>query len=367
MKPKNLIFLTLVFGIVILGVIATIFLLASQPVNIITNPISKPVSIPGETIISIDQGNVNNFDIAAVNKDDTIDLKNTKGERIPIQLDKRSWKDLRWSPDGKLLSVLGKTGENVFDLFIFNLSSKSWRQATKFNQTIIGVSSYLWRDSNVILFTQGNPGEHWIHQYVYNSGEITKLNRTEGELFTIALDAKSMVVKLNTNKDATSFAFFKTDGTLIYNLSKVSDTTTNLPIVISNITYTTSSDNIVLTSVGGKLYKHIFGNSNAIEITKGEGFTPICGVTDKTILGLQKSTEGKIFLDTINTENTSLINIASMDSKGKDIDFSKTKCYKVNNTALNVDGVWYMAVNNEFKEFTVIETTKEVAFRTLTD
>jgi len=365
MKPKNLIFLTLVFGIVLLGVIATIFLLASQPVTIITNPISKPVSVPGETIISIDQGDVNNFDIAVINADDTIDLKNTKGERIPIQLDKNSWKDLKWSPDGKLLSVLGKTGDNIFDLFVFNLSTKIWKRATQFSQSTIGLSSYLWRDSNVILFTQGIPGEHWIHQYVYNSGEITKLNRTEGELFTIALDAKSMVVKLNNNNDTTSFAFFKTDGTLIYNLSKVSDTTSNLPIIISNITYTTSSDNIVLTSQEGKLYKHIFGNSNAIEITKAAGFTPICGVTDKIVLGLQKSSEGKIFLDTISTENTSLINIASMESKGKDIDFSKTKCYKVNNTALNIDGIWYMADGNEFKGFTVIQTTKEVAFRTL--
>jgi len=148
-------------------------------------------------------------------------------------------------------------------------------------------------------------------------------------------------------------------------LSKVSDTTSNLPIIISNITYTTSSDNIVLTSQEGKLYKHIFGNSNAIEITKAAGFTPICGVTDKVVLGLQKSSEGKIFLDTISTENSDLINIASMDSKGKDIDFSKTKCYKVNNTALNIDGIWYMADGNEFKGFTVIQTTKEVAFRTL--
>jgi len=209
MKPKNLIFLTLVFGIVLLGVIATIFLLASQPVTIITNPISKPVSVPGETIISIDQGDVNNFDIAVINADDTIDLKNTKGERIPIQLDKNSWKDLKWSPDGKLLSVLGKTGDNIFDLFVFNLSTKAWKRATQFSQSTIGLSSYLWRDSNVILFTQGIPGEHWIHQYVYNSGEITKLNRTEGELFTIALDAKSMVVKLNNNNDKHLLPFLK--------------------------------------------------------------------------------------------------------------------------------------------------------------
>ncbi|MEO6728620.1 MAG: hypothetical protein ABIM99_01735 [Candidatus Dojkabacteria bacterium] len=367
MKAKNLIFLTLVFGIILIGIIITIFLLASQPVNITTTPISKPVSMPGETVISIEQGNVDNFDVAVINADDTIDLKNIKGERIPINLDKNSWKNINWSPDGKLLSVLGKTADNVFDLFIFNLSTKSWRQATKFNQATIGVSSYLWRDSNVILFTQGTPGEHWIHQYVYASGEITKLNRTEGELFTIAGDAKSMVVKLNNNNEVTSFAFYKIDGTLIYNLSKVSDTTSNLPIAIKNITYTTSSENIVLTSMEGKLYKHVFGNSNAIEISVAEGFTPICGVTEKIVVGLQKNIEGKIFLDTINIDNTPLINIASTDSNGKDIDFSKTKCYKLNNVALNIEGNWYLAKDSEFNEFFALKTTKEASFRTLTD
>ncbi len=365
MKAKNLIFLTLVFGIVVIGVLATIFLLASQPVILKDKtPVSSPVSTPGETIIPIDQGNVNNFDIAVINPDDTIDLKNTQGERIPIQLDKNSWKDLKWSPDGKLLSVLGKTGENIFDLFIFNLSSKSWKHATKFDQTIVGVGSYLWRDSNVILFTQGTPGEHWVHQYVYASGEITKLNRTEGELFTISSDAKSMVVKLNENEDTTSFAFFKTDGTLIYNLSKVTDAN-NQPIIIKNITYTTSSDNIVLTSKDNKIYRHTFGNSTAIEIPKAAGFNPLCGVTDTVVLALQKNEEGKIFLDTISIEKTDLVNIASLNSNGKDIDFSKTKCYKLNNVALNLDGSWYVAKDNAFNEFFAIKTAKEVSFRTI--
>ncbi|MFS8130688.1 MAG: hypothetical protein ACMG57_01785 [Candidatus Dojkabacteria bacterium] len=365
MKAKNLIFITLVFLIIVIGILATIFLLASQPVIIKDNtPVSTPVSIPGETVISIDQGNVNNFDIATINPDDTIDLKNTQGERIPIQLDKNSWKDLKWSPDGKLLSVLGKTGENIFDLFVFNISTKSWRQATKFSQTIIGISSYLWRDSNVILFTQGTPGEHWIHQYVYASGEITKLNKTEGELFTISPDSKSMIVKLNDNNDATSFAFFKPDATLIYNLSKVTDAN-NLPIIIKNITFTTSPENILLTSKDNKIYRHTFGNSSAIELTKAAGFNTLCGVTDKVVLGLQQTAEGKVFLDTISIEGTDLVNIATLDVQGKDIDFSKTKCYKLNNVALNISGSWYVAKDNAFNEFFALKTAKEVSFRTL--
>ncbi|MEP7103788.1 MAG: hypothetical protein ABI721_03705 [Candidatus Dojkabacteria bacterium] len=368
MKAKNLIFLSLVFIIVAAGVITTIFLLASTPVIHTTNPpVSKPVSSSTDgNIISINDGNIDNFDIALITSEDTIQLKNSQNEIIPINLDKTNWKDIKWSPDGKLLSVLGKSGENIFDLYIFNLKDRLWKKATTFNQTNTGIDSYIWKDSNIILFTQGTAPEHWIHQYIYVSGEITKLNKTEGTLFAIAADAKSMVVKLNSNNDESSFAFFNTDGTLAYNLNKVLNSTDNKALVISNIVYTKDSNNIILSSMDGKVYRHTFGNSNAIEITNAKNFYPLCGVTEKVVLGVQKNEEDKLFVDTFNIDNTPLVNIASKSIGDLTIDFSKTKCYKTNNVALSLsNGDWLNTENNQFEDFFLIDVAKEVSFRDL--
>lgn len=369
MKAKTLIFITLVFGIVLIGVLATIFLLASTPV--ITDqkpPVSNPVSSADGNVIDLNQGNVTNFDIAVINPEDTIDLKNNDGQRIPIQLAKMSWKDLNWSPDGKLLAVLGKTSENIFDLFVFNTEKKSWTTSTSFNKSTLGIDSYVWRDSNVILFTQGITGEHWIHQYVYNSGEITKLQKTEGKIQLLAPDASSMVVKLNDNNDSTSFAFYKPDATLIYNLNKVTDSS-NQPLLVSNVIYTKSANNIILRTTNGKVYSHTFGNSNAIELVNGLNSIPMCAVTEKVFLGLKENSlengDHYVEMDTISIENNTKTTVATITQDANRVDFSASKCYKVSNMALNLGGNWYLSKDSNFFSFFAIRNAVEVSFRNL--
>src|SRR5258706_5344329 len=153
-------------------------------------PVSSPASSPtdGTNVIIINSGDAKEFINATITTDDTIILKNNKADKLIIQLERKHWKNLQWSPSSNLLAVMGETTSGVFDIYIYNLNDKSWSKATDYSNFSNGVDSYYWIDNKMILYTQGTAPERWLHKFNYLSKEIVKLEHIDGTIDSLSPD-----------------------------------------------------------------------------------------------------------------------------------------------------------------------------------
>jgi hypothetical protein len=134
------------------------------------------------------------YDLVGVKGDDTVAvISSSDNTEIVINLEHKQWKDPKWSPDGKYISVLAKStldssssatssgqSADVYDLFIYSLVDNKWMQTTAYTQLEHGITGYSWQDGSIIAFTQGVTPDNWMHNYNVTSNEISKLFKVEG-------------------------------------------------------------------------------------------------------------------------------------------------------------------------------------------
>jgi hypothetical protein len=302
------------------------------------------------------------YQYAAVTNKDTIILRNEIGDSININLEQKSWKNIQWSTNKNSIAALGETVPGVFDIYIFNLNEKIWKQATDFSKTKTGVTSYLWQQDNVILFTQGVGIDNWLHRYVNNSGEITKITRVKGVIDTLSSDNTIIMIKSN-NGSMNVFEFYLLDGSIIYSTDILKQPSTNIPLQISGIKFTLNPDLILLQSSDNKIYKNSFGSIQITELQNAKNLIPLCGINESVFL-MMANNSTSLKIQTINFVSELVKDLATVDLNSANIlKTENSTCYKTNNVLINTsqDNVvkWYTIIQNELKENPVL---KDVIF-----
>lgn len=356
--------------VALLGLIiaAIIFLLGSKPIAQVPvpPPVSTAVSSPvPNPVIDIETQRLKAYQYAVITASDTIELRNSQGQKLVINLDKKKWKDIKWSSDKSFVSVLGESSAGIYDLYIYSLASKNWRQSTSYTSSGVGIDSYIWRGDDSVFFTQGKKPDYWFHRYNFSSNEIQKLERVDGAIYAISPDETVIAIKIQDPGLDPEFAFIALDGSLLYKLN-ASDSNNSL-IQVERLVFTTNSDKLVLQSKQKQFYGHDFGTSRGTLVTNGQNLTLLCGVNEVVVLGVEQREVNKtLTYSTLNiqTDLPKLVATETFD-EGKEFDFDKSVCFDTNNVILKQKegNIWYTQENSEIIELVVLQETVDADYK----
>jgi hypothetical protein len=251
-----------------------------------TNPISQ--SKPND-IYEISHLDLSGYTYAYISNDDTIIISNTLGAKVTINLERRKWQNIQWSTDGQLLSVLGKSRDNIFDIYIFNIKLKTWKRATDFTKSSVGVSDYFWAAPRKVYFIQGEGNDSWLHSLDYVSEEILKTEKVEGDITAKSQNNKYFVVS-----NGNVHTIFNTLGkkvTVVQNIYDSADTEKMYK----------KSEIMGITDAGKIIFKHddqIYAKSEigsliSTKLNIGDlELTSICIINEDDMYTLANSTTG---------------------------------------------------------------------------
>lgn len=214
MKPKLTVVLVIIF-ILLCGLIMAAVLLGSLPsgsgnANNTSSTSSTTISVPAQLVGLQDPAIAAKYFLAAIKPDDTVVVINPNDqEEIVVNLDKRQWQKPRWSPDGKLLAVLGVTDDVrlVYDIFIYDLVRAKWSQVTNYASLGFGVDGYAWLDASRLMFTQGPEGNHWLHRFDYRNQETRKEFSLAEVLVEVQLSNQQLITKSATGNQWVVYSF----------------------------------------------------------------------------------------------------------------------------------------------------------------
>lgn len=303
MNDKKLIFLTCVGLIVICSVIFLLLLLSGGN-NEQTPPISSPIETP-DNIIDIEAEVKKDFMFAVITDEGTIETRNNLNDRVIISLDKKNWKNIKWSPDNKYISVLGETSPNVFDIYLYSLDSKEWKRYTTYTPLGTGVTSYEWVTSQYIYFIQGNKPDRWIHRLGIPSQEILKLNRVGGDLTKVSNNFNYLLEKVSNG-----FRILDLNGNTVYSLNTMEELLEDDAVrtfKVTDLFFTDNPDKLIIQS-NNSYYKAEFGSLRAIKLDNIK-FDVVCTEGEDEVLGfLQTKNElDAILADTKEDEISDLV------------------------------------------------------------
>lgn len=279
MKNKKIILIGAIVVIICVVVLVVVLLLAqlSNMNNTNTNnpPVSNAVSNP-VNIIDLINSPGGKFEYAVIRPDDTIELKNKMNERFIIGLEKRKWKSLNWSPDGKLVSALGQSVNNIYDIYIYNIDKKEWSRVTDYRNFSSGVDQYEWTDNNTILFTQGEVPNRWMHKFNYLSKEILKVSNIQGDIVGISPNLNYVVIK----DSISAPEIYDGSGIKLVTVANIKDFKTDAVIALESIEFFKDSDKILAKTTDNVYYKMNLGDTTAVATTLPEQYATLCSFSE---------------------------------------------------------------------------------------
>lgn len=224
MKPK-LIAIIAVIIVLIVGLVVISLLLASSQGN---NPngnannftSSQNISTPPNLVGLQDPEISQKYPIAGIKSDDTVVVINpTDKDEIVLTLENKKWRFPKWSPNGKLLAVLGQTNsdQNVYDVFVYDLEKAEWIQVSNFASLGVGVDSLAWFGDTRLVYTQGTLGNHWLHRYDYVNQETRKEFLTEDLIVAVHTESQRFIFQRIGN--SPEFALVGFNGKEFYRFS----------------------------------------------------------------------------------------------------------------------------------------------------
>lgn len=267
----------LLIAIVMLILIALLSQLAMSG-NGTNTPTSTPVSNANVNIIDINNSKGGAFEYAMIRPDDTIELRNKVNERFIIGLQKKEWKSLQWSPDGKLISALGKSTDQIYDIYIYDITKKEWNQVTDYKNFNTGVDQYSWADNNTLLFTQGENPNRWLHRYNYVSKETLKVSNVTGDIVSASPDLKYLVIKSNESAPE----IYNAMGLQVQVLNTIKNAETEAAIAFETINFFNNSEKILALDIYGDYYKFNLGDSTAVKTTLTSDYTITCSLSENS-------------------------------------------------------------------------------------
>lgn len=200
LNDKKLVFLSCI-GLVFLFGLCLILLAFANAFD--QSQIRPPVSSPTgpDNIVDIGPEDEKEFTFAVITNEDIIELRNLLGEKQIINLEKRNWKDIRWSPNNDTIAVRGLSDrENgVYDIYLFDIQLRNWSKLSNYDLVGEGISSFEWVDDEIIYFKQGSEGDSWIHSLDVRaqSNSIIKLYRVDGEIYSFYKKNGEIILRNN--------------------------------------------------------------------------------------------------------------------------------------------------------------------------
>jgi hypothetical protein len=268
-----------IVAIVLLILIALLSQLSTTSNNSTTNNTSLPVSNPNVNIIDLNNPIGGAFEYAVVKPDDTIELRNKMNEKFIIGLEKRNWRNLQWSPNGELVAVLGRNGQN-FDIYIYDIVKKQWSLASDYRNFSSGVDSFTWVENNTLLYTQGEVPNRWLHRYNYISKETLKISNIIGDISNVSNDNQFITIK----SESTAPIIYDNTGTAVQTLDNIKDSTTNENIVVEKVRFFDNTQKILALTNNG-YYKFNLGDNVAVKTSLTADYKLSCSLTENSFGG----------------------------------------------------------------------------------
>lgn len=323
-----------VFSILIFFVLVQ-FLAVPARDNIVPIP-SSPVSYTEDQ-----DNNANVFELcqyALITSDDTIAVIDNNSDLVFINLERKNWKNIKMSPDGKLISALSDSGNGVFDLNIFNTATKKWENVTSYSSLKNGVLSYVWLNNSVILFTQGLEPDLWLHSLNYSAGsQILKINRINGAEIKINKDRTVLSVEKKIENAGSIFSLYDTKGNLLYALTNITDEN-NTALRINRVYFATSRNETILETefVGVyNLFSHTIGNKTAKPVEANQ-VVPVCSFEDNSFLFISEQGDGSLRFTSYSLENKSFTDLSTVLLEPElIINLDTSFCYNSESALLN--------------------------------
>lgn len=193
---KKTLMLFLIIGLpsVVIIVLIAVLLSAMAASNQLPRPNTSSSISSGQsqTSVSAGAGELVNYKLAGISKDDTLVLLDEDKAQVVVQFDQRKWHHLQWQPQRKVFAVLGNTNQteeiSLDNLFIYDPATNKTSQVTTYNSTTGGITGFTWLNDSVIAFTQGEGAASWLHHYDYLNQQVTKVFQVDG-IITDASDA----------------------------------------------------------------------------------------------------------------------------------------------------------------------------------
>jgi len=354
-------------NILIIGTIVVALCSLSFVVFIITQinqniPGNTPISYTNPTnVVTSNEDLRKKYDYALITSNDNIKLKNTINEELLINLDPKNWKNIQWSKEGSYVSALGETAAGVSNLFIYNLSTQKWTQATEFDE---GVTSYNWIDNDTILFTSGG----WLHRYKYSSeNEIVKLYQIDGAIVSVSPNFTTILIKDSKNV----FSILSVEGKLLFSLDKITvkDTNTNIPIVEAY--FNKDAENMLLVGPSVTFYTWKIGSTEAkaMPLDKDDdqdiaGVKILCS-QEVDLFKSYRIEEGEIKFANVDTFNQELNALNFKELNGGTSNF--VKCTDDNDVTFSIStsdsNNWYVISGDQVQRLVILDGSKEVAVK----
>lgn len=198
MKKRNIFIIALAIGIVFALLTIISALVGSRTINhlpatedIASFPVNSIIINPDESLF---------YNYAGITANDTITLATESGETLIATLDKKNWKNIAWAPSAGIFVVLGESEPNVFDLYLYNVLEKSWKQLTNYSFAASGVTGFTWVDNSRIFFVQGDGQDRWLHRLNLDSTELLKIKRVpESEIIGFSKPDQYILLYDNQN------------------------------------------------------------------------------------------------------------------------------------------------------------------------
>lgn len=300
LSTKSIGFLVTILVGLCVGFLGAFMLLSTESLKEDLQNDSSTVSFPVSNPVSFSVGDTQQKDslkYALITKDETIELEYENGSFQKINLNKQNWKNISISPDKENIAVLSDVNDaGVFDLYIYNLKTQKWNSASNYigSEVSAGITSYTWKDNDLIYYTQGDASDHWLHTYTLSSGQIKKLSKVDGLILEISPD-KSKILYASIDDRTEKYFFTTLGGDFILRLSDANP--------IEQVFFTQDINKLLVNQQVEKVNvvkQNLFGSATFDEVEELAQNSIICRV-DNTFVSYNSSTQtfSKFKLDSL--------------------------------------------------------------------
>jgi len=315
----------------------------------------------GETGNTIDLGGEDDkeYKYAAITFEDVITLFTETGEELEINLNRQEWKNLKWSPENKFLSALGKEeGSENFDLNIYTKDGKKWELITNYFNTNIGVSNYIWQSEQAIYFNQGLQNDNWLHRFIYPTvAEIFKLSRIDGVIENLSPNKDLLLYKMNNG----GFKVYNLLGEEQWDLTSLMQSLRGTKVLFSG----DQSRVLILGQNSSKLYKVAYQGTTSEEVIL-QDFIPVCSVNADNFIGyIYDSFTGDFNVTNLNIKDGTEAIIATKNLANAVVYPETIECIGINSLLLKTFDAeakeqWFKISPEGFLELPYLDGSKEV-------
>lgn len=309
-----------------------------------------------------------NYISAQIASDNTIKAINTDGGEETINIEQSSWQDIQWSPDGRIISVLRDDVDGIFNLYTFDTQTQEWLKVTSYETEGIGISSYIWATNNTLVFTQGEPGDIWIHRYNYKTGnEVIKVRPVNATIKDVTENGKNFLLFDSTTGNK-NYKVEDLDGNYSWNLQYINSFITPnqispMPVFLKDslrVIYKYQRNELIFLPA-----LTVIGSDTALLLNEDSGITPICGLSNRAVLGYVRN-DDEVTNDFVSFSLSSTVNKESLFQVNVDNQILESQCYSEDFFILKLenpqDVAWYAFQNDQLNIIESFASSQDIAY-----